>query len=216
MPSNITPTNAWTTPLTGPANGDSVAGGPGGASYDMGQKLANRVEFLKERVVPTITSDPYYWPMSPMPQTAANWLAKAHSAGAFGLVQDISAAPENFVLSLDGHIKNGVLREIHVTVIAEAGHAAFPGGKPATMPTLTLLRQDPGLSSGPTVVATFVDASASAGVYEAIHDLSITGLSETFTHDGGQRHYLMVAGEGGANNIPGLAVLNVRGYFDPA
>lgn len=48
MPSNITPVSTWTTPLTGPANGDPVDGGIGGPAYDMGQKLANRIERLKD------------------------------------------------------------------------------------------------------------------------------------------------------------------------
>jgi hypothetical protein len=50
MPAAITPANTWTTPVNGPANGDPVDGSPSGASFLMGQALANRIEYIKSRV----------------------------------------------------------------------------------------------------------------------------------------------------------------------
>lgn len=209
MPSNITPVSAWTTPLTGPANGDPVDGGTGGAPFDMGQKLANRIEFLKDHVVAAADES------IRIPFIAMNLVDGTTVTAGWGFAQAGSAYAINQVSAAAAYIlfvellqpKSCTLTSITATLAGASGH----GGLPATMPKVTLMRQDTGSLSAPTSVATATDTSGSVGVYEAIHTVSLTGLSEVLAFDSGSRYYLKIEGEASTNAIAGLALLNLEG-----
>jgi hypothetical protein len=211
MPSNITPVNAWTTPLTAPAPGDPVDGGVGGPVFDMGQIIANRIEFLKERTLGTIANDPVYFPLIVLPQPTNYWAADFAPSGCLGLVQTSAATAWAVYVEL-AQPKYGILTALSVTLVGAAGHVALP----TTLPQLALFRQDPGSSGTPTLVGVQSDTSASTAAYEVPHNISLGGLTETFIHDGGNKFYARIAGEAGANALTDLCVLKLSGFISPA
>ena len=213
MPANIVPVNAWTTPLTGPANGDPVDGGVGAPSYDMGQKIANRVEFLKEHV-DAAESQTIRFPLlhlNPVDGTTvtAGWAIGA--AGAAMAINQVSAAGAYVAMFELVQPKHATLIGLIVSLAAAAGHGALP----ATMPVLTLLRQDTGSLAAPTMVATATDASASVAAYEAPHIISLGVLAEVLAYDSGLRYFLKLAGETGAGSVAGLALTSIIGDCTP-
>lgn len=208
MPSNITPTSAWTDPLTGPANGDPVDGGAGGPAYDMGQKLANRIEFLKDHVV-AAASERIRLPfvhLNPVDGTTvtAGWAFGA--AGTAYAINQVSATGAYIAWFEIVQPKTCTLTEITVNLAGAAGHGALP-----TMPTITLYRQDTGSLGAPATVGTATDTAASVPAYEAVHPVALTGLSEVLAHDSGLRYYLKVTGEAGGSAVAGLALLEITG-----
>lgn len=85
------------------------------------------------------------------------------------------------------------------------GHGAFPGGAPANMPTTTPLKI--ALATGTEIVCSgfanpTTDASATAAVYEAIHQLSDTAGTEVVDRTL-YRYVISLLAEGGANGIVG-------------
>jgi hypothetical protein len=109
----------------------------------------------------------------------------------------------------------GVITSVTVKYEGATGHAAFPGGAPATMPSLELIKV--GSLGSTSSIGTVSDTSASAGVYEAAHAITISGLSETtdLTTD---RYVLVFTAESGINSIAGgviyqaSATCTVTGY----
>lgn len=91
-----------------------------------------------------------------------------------------------------------------------AGHGAFPGGKPGTMPSLTVSSVN---SSGVGVgTTTATDASATAAAYEAIHTITAT---HTFDYAAAERLFILLEGEDGANFRAELACHQIRVYVSP-
>ena len=208
MPSNITPVSAWTTPLTGPANGDPVDGGTGGAPFDMGQKLANRVEFLKDHVIGA-ESQTVSFPLVVQPQGTVRWEFGLIPAGAAALHQNSAATAWGVWVELP-QPRAGTLTALAAILLGDPGtHAGLPG----TMPTLTLFRQSG--TGAPVSVATVTDTSASVAVYEAVHLLSLTGISETLDTTSPTRYYAYITGEAGANSQLNLALVSLYGVVDP-
>lgn len=213
MPANITPVSAWTSPLTGPANGDPVDGGAGAPSYDMGQKLANRIEFLKDHL-DSSESQVLRFPfihLNPVDGTTvtAGWAIGA--AGTALALNQVSAAGAYVAYFELLQPKACTLTGLSVLLAGAAGHV----GLPATMPVLTLYRQDTGSLLAPTTVATATDASAGVAAYEAVHSLSLGVLAEVLAFDSGNRYYVKLAGETGANSIAGLALHSIMGDVTP-
>ncbi len=98
--------------------------------------------------------------------------------------------------------------EAHAIFLGAAGHAAFPGGAPATMPVMRAVRFNP-LTATIGVIASHTDASASAAVFQAIHALSIVGMAEvvdTTTYN----YFIKIETEGGAGGIAGDQVYGAQ------
>lgn len=208
MPANIVPVNTWTTPLTGPANGDPVNGGAGGPSYDMGQKLSNRIEFLKDRTLCAIANDPLMFPLLVLPQATNYWQGGAVPGGCNGILQtDVGAARVMWIELVQP--KYCKLITLTLTVVGATGHPALP----STPPGIALYRQDPGSAAAATLVQSATDPSANVGAYQVPHGISLIALTEILIHDGGSRFYLRVAGEfdTGANARVDLCVLHLLG-----
>ena len=85
--------------------------------------------------------------------------------------------------------------------VGAAGHAAFPGGKPATMPVMRAVKFNPN-TGALTVIASVTDPSASAAVYEAAHSLTIVGMTEVIDTNT-FNYFIKIETEGGANGIAG-------------
>jgi hypothetical protein len=112
--------------------------------------------------------------------------------------------------------KSGVLTQLELFFAGAPGHAAFPGGAPATMPKLSLWRKHAQTAGAATSLGTATDASATEAIYEGVHGLSITGLTEAISHSSDNRYYLTFEGETGANSIVGLILLGMYCLVDPS
>lgn len=207
---NITDVDAFTT-VQHIADGDALDGTNHATEM---QTVANRTRFLLNRVHGAQTDDPIRFPFIVMPlATGAGALGKwgfMASGSANAICQADVGAAYPIYLELT-HPKEVTLTELSVTVCGASGHGALPG----TMPMLKLYRQDPGSSGAPTLVDSQVDTAASTGAYEVPHSITLSGLSETLTHDGGSKFYVELDGEGGANSAVGLQLLNLRGLISP-
>lgn len=64
MPTNITPASAWTTPIVTPSSGDGATAASVAA---LGQPLADRVEFIKDKALGGVTS----WPRTSVAKKVA-------------------------------------------------------------------------------------------------------------------------------------------------
>ncbi len=92
--------------------------------------------------------------------------------------------------------------------LGAAGHAAFPAGKPATMPVMRAVRFDP--STGTLgVIASVTDPSASVAVYEAIHALTIVGMAEVVDATA-KNYFIKVETEGGLLGLAGDQIYGVQ------
>ena len=172
------------------------------------EPLADRGHFLRRRLLSGEVGDVVQCRFAPTFNDQAKWVA---SLSPVGHSQSDVASAFYIVFELELP-KNCVLKEIHATLLGSAGHA----GLPATMPRLRLLRQDTGSSGAPTALGDQSDTSASVGAYEVPHSVSIAGLSEVIAHDGGNRYYVRIDGEAGANSQAALAILDVTAVVDPS
>ncbi len=206
---NITDVDTFTDPAQAIADGDAL----NGANFlTMMQGAANRAAYLRKRIHGATVGDPIRFPLIVLPVTGASagkwgWMA-AGSAGAL-FQNDVTT---NYPLYLElTHPKDVTLTTITAVLCGAAGHGALP----SPMPKLWLYRQDPGSSGAPTLVGSMLDASASTGAYQVPHAVTISGLSENLTHDGGQRYFVKIDGEGNTNGVIGLGLLNLHGLISP-
>jgi len=148
--------------------------------------IARGLAFQEQSVTRVIQGTPWsYSGWSPdIPANGSNWTVPS----AQGILWIPLTLPHGATLT-----------EITLYHKGNAGHGAFPGGAP-TMPVITLLRKV-AATGVETTVGTFTDASATAGAYEVIHAITLTGLSEVV--DRTQQYILKLLGEGGANFIAG-------------
>jgi hypothetical protein len=93
-----------------------------------------------------------------------------------------------------------VLNTIVAVVVGGAGHGALP----AVMPEVTAYSSTPGAMATLTTLGTQLDTSASVGLFQAAHVITISGLSHTVlsTLD----YWLRVLPESGANDEVGFIV----------
>ncbi len=92
------------------------------------------------------------------------------------------------------------LTSVTMRVIGGPGHA----GLPAQMPALELVSMN--LSNITAVIGTAIDGSASVVTYEAAHDITIGGLTETVDLTT-KRYFLALSGERNANYVSGLRAI---------
>lgn len=99
--------------------------------------------------------------------------------------------------------------------VGGAGHAAFPGGKPAgSMPFFDLLVEDMTLATDVDSNSA-IDASATAGAFEAIHAVSFTGWTHVFDATK-ERIRIRFTSEYGVGSIIGCQVVGyVLTYTQP-
>lgn len=131
-----------------------------------------------------------------------------------GWVATMGASTFSYVAAGGAHIlfpldldHQSTLQSVSIGYLPPSGHAAFPGGKPATMPNFDVIRMS--ALGVPWTIGTAIDASATAGAYEAAHTLTLSGLSEsiditTYTY------WLYFQGETGANAIVGTSLFQPK------
>lgn len=208
MPQNITDVDTWTTPLQDLADGDLI---DGAAFLAAQQGVGNRTEFLRKRVIGA-ESETIMFPLIAMPldtSLATAWTF-GNSGSAYAINQGTTGSAGLIFLEL-ALPKSCRLTTLSVILAGATGHVALP----ATMPTVQLHRQDTGSVAAPTLVASATDTSATFAAYELAHAVTLTGLSEVIAHSG-NRWYVRVSGETGANSVAGLALLSLEGTVTPA
>jgi len=97
--------------------------------------------------------------------------------------------------------QGSTLTGVTMSVIGAAGHAAFPGGKPAVMPTFQIRKMAAALTSS-AIGALQTDPSSTAGTFEAVHSFSLTGLTEVVDNSSFV-YYVECKSESGAGAIAG-------------
>lgn len=88
----------------------------------------------------------------------------------------------------------GTITAITAYVDPKNGHAGLPG----TMPRIKLSSRTHGVD-GDTDIAQQTDTSANLTAYQALHTITLSGLSQTV--DGTKMYYVEVQSEGGANAL---------------
>ena len=204
----IVPSNGpWAASLSIPADGETI-NSASVAGYV--QELANRLEFLRQRVPAAV---PNAGPMTvgkPMGEAliaagSSTWQAN-FTASSGPVVNNLAiSAVEVFLLTLDQLVPGSVIRSFNALCRGAGAHAALP----AVMPKLELVKYDLasviGTGTGPgwTVIDTVSDTAASTAAYQVNHLISKT-LAAPQTVGVNDVWALRMTGESGANSLIGL------------
>jgi len=101
-----------------------------------------------------------------------------------------------------------VLGTVSVKLRGAIGHAAFPGGKPGSMPTIQVLYVDL-VGGGANIGAAAIDSSSTAGAFESFHSVTTAALAHTVSRTA-RRYYVSVQTEyGGGGAIAGDVITGV-------
>ncbi len=147
---------------TVPAAGDYVTGG---GLQVTAQALENDVVNLLEWAVPAGNRAVTKWfDLEPFDRSSTNFSFDATT----GIWQDSGTGAGLFYSVPAPH--RSILVAVNARIQGNAGHAAFPGGRPANMPFVDLWQRE--IATGTvTTVALATDATATAGAYEAEHNI---------------------------------------------
>lgn len=124
--------------------------------------------------------------------TSGNWQRAATPRGAW----KNTASGGTLDIHLEGLPHNNVLQTLVVRFKGGTGHAAFPGGAPGNMPTMTLRKIDE--DGTESTIATATDTSSTAGAYEAAHAITMSSITHTIDRTA-YRYVLTLTAETGAN-----------------
>lgn len=201
---NITDVDAFTDPGVAIADGDAL----NGTNFlTMMQWVANRTRWIKNRMLGVTAGDVLAIPLNigynlsaRFSRTAAPMQVRQTDTTSAGAVSFEITPPCSCQLN-------------SVTVIIKP--AGAHGGLPGTMPTLSVWRWDPTTETNTQLGSTTTDTSASVGVYEGAHTLTVSGLTETIDTETGTRFYALFTGESGANAVNNLNVNQCRATVSP-
>jgi hypothetical protein len=196
MPANITPSDAWTDPITGPANGDPVDGDAGGPVFDMGQKLANRSEYISQRVGGLINGYRQYIPLHHGSDISAAWAMVAGATGWVRRQSDTAGAREmRWQVAIDAR------KAKLVSFVARIHGGATHAGVPATKPMLQAQGWDfVGGAAG--FVYQQTDTVVTVPTYEADHLITLAiSTGAPVTNDTNRLWWVSLFGETGANAV---------------
>lgn len=210
MPQNITDVDTWTTPLVDLADGDVI---DGAAFLAAQQGVGNRTAFLRARQLGAVAGSILRQPLVMMHNDASRFAYTDSLAAAQGLIQTSIASTGRVMLACPHlpqiAVGNHTLIAAIVNFTGGSGHA----GLPATMPHIDLYGQ--AFAGGaPTLLGSADDTSASVVIYEALHAVSITGLTTPLENY--ETYYLAILGEASTNASTGLLVTSAALYVDPA
>ena len=204
----VTPTNGpWAATLNIPADGETI-NSAGVLAYV--QEIANRLEFLRQRVPAAV---PNAGPMTigkPMGEAliaagSTNWQVNFTASSGPVVNNLVITSTEVFLLTLDQLVPGSVIRTFNALLRGAAAHAALP----AVMPKVELVKYDlttvlgTGTAPGWTVVDTVSDTAASTAAYQLNHLITKT-LAAPQTVGVNDVWALRMTGESGANSLVGL------------
>lgn len=98
------------------------------------------------------------------------------------------------------------LNTVTVGYRAATGHAAFPGGAPATMPYVDVRFYD--TTGGEDSILDQLDTSSSAAAFESDHTITVTGMTHTVDRTS-RRYHVEITSEVGSGSIVGARLLYV-------
>lgn len=191
MPGNLTDLNAFTSPITVPADGDAEAAASVITAF---QALANRTANVRSGVQGIASAITARVPLSPVYNLVSIFVAQAGATNVW--LQTTTGSSE--IRFMIPHTVTGKINSISVRCAGGTGaqHAALP----ATMPLLRLLSIDLTTAGGTqTVVSSVTDPSASVGAYETVHTLTLAAIAQTISAN--QEYVISLAGETGANSV---------------
>jgi hypothetical protein len=115
-------------------------------------------------------------------------------------------ASNTFGISLD--LPHGAkLKTIAIGFMGKNGHSAFPAGMPDPMPYVDVRYVD--TTSGGASILDASDTSATAGAYEAEHEIVVSGMTHIVDRTA-RRYHVQVTSEGATHFIAGAQVLYVK------
>lgn len=200
----LTPVDAFSEPVQVEANGTTITKEGIG---DLGlQRLANQATFLRNRTPGADASVPIIWnPTAGAPDVSAEW---GIAVGGVLLQILVGTTPRSFNWTPP---PKGTLTRIDAVVFGSYSSGVH-GGLPGTMPTIHGYAHD-----AATAVVTDLggagDASGDVPTYEAVHLISITGLTQDLD---GKVINVVVTGEDGANALnDSFAIIAMRFWVTP-
>lgn len=184
MPTNLTESATFTASVPVLDNGDAL---DEAGLQNMAQPLANRTQWLKERV---LEAGVYRVPLvgSGMIARAVDgtWEATNGGTGFHGNAGSDVYCDLGFRLP-----PHAVITQVLMRFMGDMAALGSHGSLPANMPTFSLYEDS-------TLIDTETDASGSVGAYDVEHDVTMSGLS--LTVDADKRYRLYVVAESGANS----------------
>jgi hypothetical protein len=196
MPTNLTESDAFPAIVQVPNNGEPADQ----TAWSIGaQPLANRTNYLRNRLPGAAASYQIVHPLTPL--SATGFAPAVGTSFPFGLFQNDVDGLSQVVIPLSHLPMSGAISALRIDVggAFNSGHVA----RPDIMPTLSL-RYQPVTTGGPSVLlGTQTDASGSASAYNAPHNITLTlGTPHVIRSD--SAYYAILTGEAG----PGGALAN--------
>lgn len=181
----------------------ALVGSVGNGAYTSGGTATHRNQVVYSASRAIVRNLSCFWFANGSGITNAGWYATP-SVGSFTCF-DPAFNAQFFGAEIDaGSVPQGsILTAAVVYLQPNGGHAAFPGGAPATFPSVKIYRFVLA-TAVTTAIATQADTNTgSAGAYEAYHTITATiGSSEIVDHIR-NRYYVVLSTETGANAIDG-------------
>lgn len=196
MPSTITPVEAWTSPIQGPADNDVGLSATVNGAF---QALADRVELLSHRVPAGRDGQVLrqHFIIADNPNNRFRLRGPVLNFG-FG-IQQIDVTDQGPIILIPQLPQKGEIKQIDFWLKGGDGspqHAALP----ANLPAIAFHKSSMIAPASATQIgSTVTDAPANVAAYETAHALTIGGLSEVISAD--HRYYLVAFGESGANSV---------------
>ncbi len=209
MPQNITESEAWTTPLTAPADGDSVNGATWVAAI---QGYANRLKYLAARV-PGVQSEVINVMPMPVASSGAYFTAPEGAPDQGPMLQTGTPGSDPIAkCPWYNAPRKGTLTQV-VLRVQGSWASAVHGALPTSMPAFKVWRVDINTGAKTQVGSTATDASGTVGAYEAAHDITLSGLSESLE---GRLYFIEVRGEDDTNALANsFAVISMKFSVTP-
>jgi hypothetical protein len=207
MPTNITPADAWTTPVPIPNNGEP-ANQASISQYI--QPIADRLEFLRKRIIGASSQSIRLHVPIQTQGTNANWAVDANTgylkaAASINTAQSLYLPLQAFGAIVSGGPSSPTITQMGIMLLGATGHAALP----ATMPKLELVQWVTAAALGgngaipETVLATQSDTSANTAAYQVWHNVQQT-LGVPPAYNPTAQWALKLTNEAGANALAGL------------
>lgn len=209
MPTNITPADAWTTPLPIPNNGEP-ANQASISQYI--QPIADRLEFIRKRIVgASAQAIRLHIPIQTQ-GVNGNWTVDTNTGypkavASTNTAQVLYLPIQAWGPSVPGGPSSPTITQIGAMFLGQTGHAALP----ATMPKLELVQWVTAAALGgngaipETVLATQADTSPNTASYQVWHNVQLNvGVPPAYNPTA--QWALKITNEAGANALSGLLV----------
>jgi hypothetical protein len=184
--------------------------------HKLGDGVTSVTEALTVDGAGAITYSAGKWPglssrvITRIQDTFGGFSSASWSRNSNGLWVQLTANTDEVLFPLNNLIDGASLTSVIVRVDGDLAGGGSHGGLPATMPRLTVYRRDDGASL--TQLGQATDSSSSVGAYDAAHEITVSGLTDTI--DEAKPYFASLRGESGANSIAAaFALIHLRATF---